>query len=123
MQRHNAAILGNRIPALHVALTDRVILFQNSLSLLNVHCVKILKYIYIHTKLAFEPHGVPTREEQKELTLDVELRQICLHYYKRLPPRFGPFLVKLGEGEEGKNPVYIWYMMSAGNLGNLILPR
>ena len=84
--------------------------------------MKILKYICIHTKLAFEPHGVPTREERKELTLDEVMRQICLHYYKRLPTRFGPFLVKLEEGEEGKNPGYIWYLMSTGNLGNLILP-
>ena len=110
MQRHNAAILGNRIPALHVALTDRVILFQNSLSLLNVHCVKILKYIYIHTKLAFEPHGVPTREEQKELTL---LRQICLQYYKRPPPHFGPFLVELNGGRRRrkKSSIYMVYAL------------
>ena len=64
---------------------------------------------------------MPTREVQKELTLDGVLRQICLHYYKRLPPRFGPFLVKWKEGEEGKNPLYILYMMSTGNLGNLNL--
>ena len=85
--------------------------------------MKILKYKYINTKLAFEPQGVPSREEQKELTLDGVLRQICLQYHKRLPPRFGPFLVKLEEGKEGKNPAYIWYMMSTENLVNLILPR
>ena len=46
LQRGNAAILGNRIPALPGALIDGIIWFLNSLSLLDDHCVKVLKYIF-----------------------------------------------------------------------------
>ena len=48
LQRGNAAILGNRIPALPGALIDGIIWFLNSLSLLDDHCVKGLKYIFTH---------------------------------------------------------------------------
>ena len=58
LQRGNAAILGNRIPALPGALIDGIIWFLNSLSLLDDHCVNVLKYIFTKHSCLMEGSGV-----------------------------------------------------------------
>ena len=58
LQRGNAAILGNRIPALPGALIDGIIGFLNSLSLLDDHCVNVLKYMFTKHSCLMEGSGV-----------------------------------------------------------------